>query len=92
MKNYTEKRILRPSKLRIICIKNEWYTMGDNEEYSRLFDRLHDEDGCPLNMTTEKLAEIATDIMEHSKINGYTITTIMFELSRACYSIFDEVA
>lgn len=88
---FTETRILDSSKLRSVCIKNDWYTCGTNEEYGRLFARLHDADGCPANMTTEKLAEIATDIWEHSEITDYTITTVMYELARACYSYFKAV-
>lgn len=89
MKKYTETRILEGSKLRGLCIEHDWYTCGTCEEYDGLFARLHDANGCPENMTTEKLAEIAADIMEHSEITYYTITSIMFELARVCYSYFD---
>ena len=88
---YTETRILDSSKLRAVCIQQDWYTRGTNEEYSNLFSKLHDEDGCPENMTTEKLAEIAADIMAHSEISDYTITSVMFVLARACNTYFDEV-
>ena len=89
---FTETRTLSDSKLRSICIKNNWYTRGTNEEYSRLFDRLTDCCGCPENLTTEKLVEIAEDIWDHSEITDYTIETILFELARACYTYFDAVA
>lgn len=91
MKKYTETRILDASKLRSICIANDWYTGGTNEEYCNLFDRLYDESGCPVNMTTEKLVEIAEDIMEHSHITDYTITSVMYVLAEGCYTYFDEV-
>jgi len=86
---YIETRILSRESLRSLCISNNWYTCGDNEQYDRLLDRLNDKDGCPENMTTDKLAEIADDIMEHSVITDYTITTVMFELARACNSFFE---
>ena len=89
---FTETRTMTASKLRSLCIKNDWYTCGDNEEYSRLFDRLYDCCGCPEHLTTEKLVEIATDIMDHSDITDYTIETVLFELARNCYTIFDVVA
>lgn len=88
---YTEHRHLDPETLRALCIRNKWYTRGTNEEYSALFDRLYDEDGLLEHLTTEKLAEIAQDIMDHSRITDYTITTVMFELARACYTYFEEV-
>lgn len=90
MAKYTETRILSSTKLRSLCIKHDWYTCGTNEAYSALFDRLHDDMGCPENMTTEKLAEVAADIMEHSKITEYTITAVMYELARACDTYFEE--
>lgn len=90
MKKYTETRILDAEKLRRLCIKHDWYTCGDNDEYAAMFAKLHDDMGCPENMTTEKLAEIAADIMEHSEISEYTIASVMFELARACTTYFDE--
>lgn len=90
MAKYTETRVLRMEKLRSLCIKHDWYTCGTNEEYAALFARLHDDMGCPEHMTTEKLAEIAADIMAHSEITDYTITTVMGELARACFTYFDE--
>lgn len=89
---FNETRTLSASKLRSLCIKNEWYTCGDNEEYSRLFDRLTDCCGCPEHMTTEKLVEVAEDIWDHSDITDYTIETVLFELARACSTYFDVVA
>lgn len=87
---YKEFRSLSSDDLRTLCIRNNWYTRGTCEEYERLFGLLHDELGCPENMTTDKLAEIAEDIMEHSDITDYTITAVMFELARACNTFFEE--
>ena len=86
---FIETRILDSSKLRSICIQQAWYTLGTNEEYADLFAKLHDENGCPENMTTEKLAEIAADIMAHSEITDYTITSVMFVLACSCITYFD---
>lgn len=89
MTKYIENRYLDREALRRVCIECCWYTRGTNEEYEKLFDRLYDENGCHENMTVEKLAEIAADIMEHSDITGYTMTTVMYKLAGACYSLFD---
>ena len=91
MKKFTETRILDATKLRSVCINNNWYTCGTCEQYDRLFRRLYDENRCPQNMTTEKLAEVAEDIMEHSDITDYTITSVMYVLADACYTYFDEI-
>lgn len=87
---FSEIRTLSASKLRALCIEHNWYTCGDNKEYDALFNRLYDEDGVPVHLTTQKLAEIAADIEAHSEIRDYTITSIMFELNRACSVVFDE--
>lgn len=87
---YTENRTLSASDLRSLCIRNNWYTCGTCAEYEALFNRLYDEDGCPMNLTTEKLAQIADDIMAHSEISDYTITTVMYELNKACAVYFEE--
>lgn len=89
---FTEKRVMSPDRLRALCIERNWYTRGNNEEYSRLLDRVTDCCGCAENLTTDKLVEIAIDIYDHSEITYYTIEAILFELSRACYSYFDVVA
>lgn len=54
-------------KLRGICIKNNWYTKGNNEEYSNMFSM------CDVdNVTTELLYEIAKDIYEHTDVKNST--------------------
>lgn len=85
-----ETRYITVSDLRALCIKNDWYTYGTNEEYSRLFDRLKDETGKAVNMTPEKLYEIAQDIKNASDWEN-TISSIMFELSRICCSRFEFI-
>ena len=94
MKNYTftETRTMSHSKLRALCIKNNWYTRGTNREYNALFDKLSDCCGYPENLTTEKLVEIAVDIWEHSDITDYTIETGLYELARNCRHYFAVVA
>ena len=87
---YTETRTLSATALRSLCISNNWYTCGTCDEYEALFNRLYDEDGCPVVLTAQKLAEIAADIMVHSEIEDYTITSVMYELNTACTVTFDE--
>ena len=86
----TEQRTMDAEDLRALCIKKEWYTYGNNEEYRRLFTRLQNEDGTPANMTPAKLYEIAEDIRRASDWK-WTTSSIMFELARICCSFFDIV-
>lgn len=90
MKHYKEIRIMYYDDLRSVCIRNDYYTRGTNAEYEALFGKLRD--GCCnlRNITTELLAEIATDIKAHSDTED-EITDIMYNLARVCISCFEEV-
>ena len=92
---YIERRTLQASELRALCILKNWYTCGTNDEYCALFNRLRT-NFIAAEMTTEKLAEIAADIHQHSDArdcnDGYLpdIPGIMFELAKICDTTFEE--
>lgn len=86
MTTYKEIRILGMNKLRTLCIEKNWYTLGDNEEYSNLLTMAKKK-----GITTEDIAEMATDIFNHSDCaDDYEITDIMYEISKKCESVFFE--
>lgn len=88
MTKYKEFRVCYYDDLRALCIRNNYYTRGTCEEYENLFARLKN-GACNLrNLTTEALAEIATDIKEHSDTE-HDVPAIMWELNRACTVCFD---
>lgn len=89
MKKYTETRILDASKLRSICIKNDWYTCGNNGQYAAMFAKLRNENGNLVHMTTDKLYDIANDIYYHSDTD-YIVEDIMAVLARHCSYYFEE--
>ena len=72
--NITVNRQWSASKVRQVCIDNDLYTCGDNEDYSNMLDCVRD--SYP---DTENLYLIAMDIQKHSK--GQTITNIMYLLA-----------
>lgn len=84
MTTYKETRVLGMGALRSLCIKENWYTEGDNAAYSKLL-RMADKD----NITTKDIAEMAIDIKHHSNTDA-DVTSIMFEISRKCFSLFEE--
>ena len=88
MTQYKEIRVCYYDDLRALCIRNNYYTGGTCEEYENLFNRLKVGTCSLRNLTTEALAEIATDIKEHSNTD-HEITDIMYELARACTTCFD---
>ena len=87
-----EKRTLSMYRLRGLCVAKEWYTCGNNQDYDKLLSSVHDDKFEPVEMTTEKLAEIAADIMRHSDMPAeYDLCCVMYELAKVCETCFDMV-
>ena len=86
-KQYKEIRQISASSLRALCIRQNWYTAGDNDEYSHL---LYDLAGNKENLSTADIIEIAADIMEHSKLSSDTIESVAFEVARIADVFFEE--
>ena len=94
---YKEVRQLSSSDLRALCIAEDWYTGGTNEEYANLMQMTEKE-----NITTDDIVEIATDIYEHSleamrKLKreasfdtSECLTHIMFLVNEKCRVYFEE--
>lgn len=62
-----EIRRLDTDKLRSMCIKNNWYTSGSNEDYINMF-KMCEKD----NITINQLFKIAKDIYEHTNVDRAT--------------------
>ena len=89
MKQYKEIRVIRASSLRALCVRQNWYTAGDNDEYGHL---LLDLAGSKENLSTADIMEIAADIMEHSDLDDdCTIESVAFEVARIADAFFEEV-
>jgi hypothetical protein len=58
---YKVIRSLSMAALRQLCIEQDWYTNGDNYDYSNMLFKANKED-----ITSDDIVEIATDIIEHS--------------------------
>ena len=91
---YIETRTLSAYNLRNLCIRKNWYTHGSNEDYMKLFDRLHD-NYMAAEMTTDRLAEIAEDIYRHSAADDCTdgfleVPFILYDLAKVCDTTFRE--
>ena len=88
MTTYKETRRLSASTLRALCIREDWYTAGDNDEYDHL---LQDLAGSKPHLTTRDIIAIAKDIAAHtSPGKHWTIETIAFEVARACNVTFER--
>ena len=79
---YIETRILHASDLRTLCIRENWYTLGDNDEYSDMMCKTF----CP-NLTTEVIADIAQDIKGHSDTD-MEIPEIMYAVAAISNTTF----
>lgn len=88
---YKEIRTLTAYNLRELCIRQNWYTYGDNAEYEHL---LYDLTASKSHLTTEDIIEIAEDIAAHSAPSDlreyYDIGGIAWEVNRVCNVNFME--
>lgn len=83
-----ELRLLAPGKLRQLCIAENWYTKGTNQEYEHLlYDLTH---RGRENMTTEDIQAVAQDIMDHTdpSAGDYDLCAIAFNVAGICVSMF----
>ena len=83
-----ELRLLAPGKLRQLCIAENWYTKGTNQEYEHLlYDLTH---RGRENMTTEDIQAVAQDIMDHTdpSAGDYDLCAIAFNVVGICVSMF----
>ena len=88
MSTYKETRTLSASALRSLCIREDWYTHGDNEEYDHLLQDLAA--GKP-HLGTADIVAIAEDIAAHtSPDKHWTVEEIAFEVARACHVTFER--
>lgn len=84
--NIKEARYITSSALRSLCIRQNWYTWGTNEEYSHLFE-LADKD----DLTTADLVEIARDIIAHSEPDeNLAVPYVCFELADIAVNVFED--
>lgn len=94
---YKEIRRLSSTDLRSLCIRENWYTGGTVDEYSKLLSMTKRE-----NITTDDIVEMATDIIGHSDaaVEKYmnfggldfdeVYAHVMFLIAEICYSYFVE--
>lgn len=89
-----ERNIVHPDKVRALCIKENWYTCGTNEEYSKMLAHCRVTGRGKQDQFLKDLFEVASDIYNHSEIDltmtGSTeleyISDIMYAISNECIS------
>lgn len=80
-----EMRYISPEEVRSLCIERNWYTCGDNEQYSYMLSVLCDKE----NITTQDMIIIATDIRTHSETDA-SIAEVATALANISTTIFYE--
>lgn len=91
MKKINERQYLSIPAVRGVCVENDLYTRGTNEEYAAMFDMVRPLDGKQ-SITVEDLYPIAADILAHSSTN-MSMTTLLYCLGRRidrCYTEIEE--
>lgn len=88
MSKYIERRTISAYSLRKLCVRNEWFTRGTNEEYERLFKLC----SCG-NITVDILGQMADMIEKHSELPADVhVEDIMFDLNAVANVTFQCVA
>ena len=85
-----EIRTVTARGLRELCIKNGWFTCGDDEDYEKLMEYSEKE-----NIKTEDLEEMAEIIIEFSdeenmEYCGYQKEDVMFSINLVCVTRFER--
>ena len=85
MKKFKEFRTWSNESVREACVNNNFYTRGNNEEYSHMLSWVE-----RLYPNTENIQFIAENILEHSE--DQTLSNIMFVLVNRAVTISYEEA
>lgn len=90
MKKYKEIRRISADNLRRLCIAQEWYTRGTNQDYDHLLIDLAENKE---NLTTADIIEIAEDIAAHSDLSEVCpeediIASIAYEVASIATTAF----
>lgn len=83
---YHEIRRISAYDLRALCIKQNWYTEGTEEEYGKL---LIQKAAHKSNINIDDIVEIAEDIKEHSE-TLYTVEDIMSIVAQATITYIER--
>lgn len=67
-----------------LCIRQNWYTDGNNQEYEKMLANA----GILANVTAEDLIYLANDIKKHS-FTERPLEGICYELALLCFSTFE---
>ena len=72
-----------PDDVRDLCIREKWYTKGNNEDYEQMLEYV---DLYYDNPALEHLYRVAENICRHT--DEQTISNVMFLLERYCVHTF----
>lgn len=84
-----EIRRISATKVRQTCIRYDWFTCGDTNDYNALFGYLFGISSEGRNITTNRLEFIAKKIKQYSDTD-YNIAEIMFALNSECCTTYFE--
>lgn len=89
---YREIRTISSEDIRNMCIKNDWYDNGTNEEYNNLLSYSKEP-----YITSDEIIEMATDIYSHTQkfvntpFNSDIVSAIGSIIAKYCISYFEEI-
>lgn len=87
-----EEKVWSLNKVRLMCINHNYYTCGDNEDYSKMLNFVSTHQPTKMN-----IYKVAKDIVKHSDLEGYgqseteNIEGVMFDISAEAVSTHYQV-
>lgn len=90
MQTITECRYISPEDLRSLCIRENWFTKGDNEAYAHLLGMCRNGSEYA-DLHTGLIAAMAISIQMHSDVEQSTeyLLNIMFCIAQASTTYFE---
>lgn len=89
----TEKNLWTANSVAKICRENNLYTLGNNEEYSKMLDFVRNNEA-----DSSKIFIVAKDILENSEHknlysddNEYLLNIMFILKNDACTTVYEEV-
>lgn len=83
---FIERRLIFVNELKKLCVDHQWYTMGDDECYEKLFEKCNKP-----NITTEDIVEIAKDIHLYSNLQDMEFTDLCSQISEIAHTFFEAI-
>lgn len=96
-KRYIIHKCISPMEVRMLCMKQNWYTRGTGIDYEQMLDSLLDKDHMSRdNITDQDILDLSENIVQHSDLGDLEegtdpVAHVAFEVAQLVRTIFEAV-